>query len=139
MDAVFKKLGRRPPECRTAEEPLPGASGEEFAADFKMKSGLPVAAAERLLKIYGARAEEVLKLASEDRGLRETFSKISGAIAAEVVFSFREELAQTLTDCLWRRTMVGMNEAAGLDSVEAAASVARKYLGWDERARGARG
>ena len=131
VDAVFKKLGRRPPVCRTAEEPLPGAG------ELKMKSDLPVAATERLLKIYGARAEEVLRLASEDRGLQEPFSKISGAIAAEVVFSFREELAQTLTDCLWRRTMVGMNEEAGLDSVGAAASVARKYLGWDD-ARAAR-
>ncbi len=136
VDAVFKKLGRRPPECRTAEEPLPGASGEEFAARLRMKSDLPVAATERLLKIYGARAEEVLELAFEDEGLRETFSKISGAIAAEVVFSFREELAQTLTDCLWRRTMVGMNEAAGLDCVEAAALVARKYLGWDDARAG---
>jgi glycerol-3-phosphate dehydrogenase len=28
--------------------------------------------------------------------------------------------------------MVGMNAAAGLDAVEAAAKVAQKYLGWDD-------
>jgi glycerol-3-phosphate dehydrogenase len=88
--------------------------------------------AERLLKIYGVRAEEVSTLAAEDERLRETFSRVSGAISAEVVFSFREEMAQTLSDCLWRRTMVGMNSEAGLDAVEAAAEVAQKYLGWDE-------
>ncbi len=131
VGVVFKKLGREAPECRTAEEPLPGAG------PFKMKSDLTEAVTERLLKIYGARAAEVLKLASEDQGLREPFSKISGAIAAEVVFSFREEMAQTLTDCLWRRTMVGMNAEAGLDAVEAASEVARKYLNWDD-ARAAR-
>ena len=135
VDAVFAKLGRKAPACRTAEEPLPGARVKDFAAfaaHFKRESNLPEAAAERLLKIYGARAEEVLKVASEDEGLREVFSKVSGAIGAEVVFSFREEMAQTLTDCLWRRTMVGMNSEAGLDAVEAAVEVARKYLGWDD-------
>ena len=136
--AVFGKLGRRAPECRTAEEPLPGARVKEFAAfaaQFKRESNLPEAAASRLLRIYGVRAEEVLKVASEDEELREVFSRVTGAIGAEVVFSFREEMAQTLTDCLWRRTMVGMNSEAGLDAVEPAVEVARKYLGWDgERA-----
>ncbi len=135
VDAVFKKLGRESPACETAREPLPGAQGKGFGAflaQFKRESNLPEPTAERLFKIYGARAEEVLKVASEDEGLRESFSKVSGAIGAEVVFSFREEMAQTLTDCLWRRTMVGMNSEAGLDAVEAAAEVARKYLGWDD-------
>jgi glycerol-3-phosphate dehydrogenase len=134
VDAVFKKLGRKSPACRTAAEPLPGALCENFAAfaaRFMKECNLPERAAERLLKIYGARAEEVLKVAAEDEGLREPFSKISGAIGAEVVFSFREEMAQTLTDCLWRRTMVGLNSEAGLDAIAAAAEVARKYLGWD--------
>ncbi len=129
--AVFKKLGRKSPACKTADEPLPGATGQSFAARFKKESNLPEPVAERLLKIYGARAEEVLKVAAEDEELREPFSKVSGAIGAEVVFSFREEMAQTLTDCLWRRTMVGMNSEAGLDAIEAAAEVAQKYLGWD--------
>ncbi len=139
VDAVFKKLGRKAPACRTAAEPLPGAQVKDFASfaeQFRKGSGLPEVTAERLLKIYGARAEEVLKVAAEGEGLREPFSHISGAIGAEVVFSFREEMAQTLTDCLWRRTMVGMNSEAGLDAVRAAAEVAQKYLGWDdERAR----
>lgn len=135
VDAVFKKLGRKSPPCRTAEESLPGAQGEDFeafVAQFRKESNLPKPVAERLLKIYGTRAEEVLKLAAEDEGLQEPFSKVSAAISAEVVFSFREEMAQTLTDCLWRRTMVGMNSEAGLDAVEAAAKVAQKYLSWDD-------
>jgi glycerol-3-phosphate dehydrogenase len=132
VDAVFKKLGRKSPACRTADEPLPGALCESFAAQFKRESNLPEPMAERLLKIYGARAAEVSKLAAGEEGLREPFSQVSGAISAEVVFSFREEMAQTLSDCLWRRTMVGLNSEAGLDAIEAAAKVAQKYLGWDE-------
>jgi len=135
VDLLFKKLGRESPECETAHEPLPGAKADDLAAfseEFKADSGLPLAVAERLLRTYGTRAKDVLALAANDPELLKPFSAQTGAIGAEVLFSFREEMAQTLTDCLMRRTIVGMNAAAGLDAVEAAATLARKYLGWDD-------
>jgi glycerol-3-phosphate dehydrogenase len=46
-------------------------------------------------------------------------------------------MAQTLSDVLLRRTMVGMGPMVGLDVDEAAAQVAVMHLGWDEeRAEG---
>jgi glycerol-3-phosphate dehydrogenase len=135
VNLLFKKLGRESPRCETARELLPGALAEnfaEFGEQFKASSDLPEAIAERLLRIYGTRAKGVLELAANDPELLKPFSAQTGAIGAEVLFSFREEMAQTLTDCLMRRTMVGMNAAAGLDAVEAAAKVAQKYLGWDD-------
>jgi glycerol-3-phosphate dehydrogenase len=138
VDLVFKKLGRAVPVCRTAREVLPGAAALDFSAyreRLKVESGLPEAVLNRLMRIYGTRAVEVCELVSNDAELLKPISQQSGAIGAEVVFSFREELAQTLTDCLMRRTMVGLNASAGLDSIEAAAQVALKYLGWSvERA-----
>ena len=134
VDLLFEKLGRASPKCETAQESLPGAAAQDFAAfceQFTAGSGLPLVVAERLLRIYGTRAKDVLEVAANDSELLETFSPESGAIGAEVLFSFREELAQTLTDCLMRRTMVGMNAEAGLDAVEAAAKIAQTYLGWD--------
>ncbi len=77
-------------------------------------------------------AIDVLQLATADAELRAPFSSESAAIGAEVLFAFRAELAETLTDCLLRRTMVGLNRAAGLDAVEPAARLAQKYLDWDE-------
>jgi glycerol-3-phosphate dehydrogenase len=138
VDLLFKKLGSVSPECRTAKELLPGAAAVEdmvsFGAQLKAESPLPEATLDRLLRIYGTRAGEVLSLGYSEPELLESFSPRCGAIGAEVVFSFREEMAQTLTDCLMRRTMVGLNPAAGLDAVEAAARVAQKHLGWsDER------
>jgi glycerol-3-phosphate dehydrogenase len=140
VDLLFKKLGSVSPECRTAKELLPGAAAAEdlasFGAQLKADSRLPEATLDRLLKIYGTRARDVLALGNSEPELLESFSPRCGAIGAEVVFSFREELAETLTDCLMRRTMVGLNLAAGLDAVEAATRVAQKYLGWnDERSR----
>jgi glycerol-3-phosphate dehydrogenase len=133
VDLVFKKLGRTAPQCETGRVPLPGAMTDnftEFAEQFKATSGLPLATAERLLRIYGTRAKAVLELAAEGADLLEIFSPETGAIGAEVLISFQYELAQTLCDCLLRRTMVGMNRAVGLDAIEHAARIACKYLGW---------
>jgi glycerol-3-phosphate dehydrogenase len=135
VDLLFNKLGREPPKCRTADEPLPGAPLEDpasFSKRFKAESNLPDAISKRLLRIYGVRANDVLRLAASDEELLKTFSPQTGAIGAEVIFSFHEEMAQTLTDCLMRRTLVGMNAAAGLDAVEAAARLAQRYLDWDD-------
>jgi glycerol-3-phosphate dehydrogenase len=136
VNLIFKKLKRKSVECATGSEKLPGALGEDFASfskRFMAESDLPEARRERLLRIYGTRAGEVLKRAAEDTELLKSFSPQTGAIGAEVLFSFQCEMAQTLTDCLMRRTLVGLDRAAGLDAVEAAAAIARKYLGWDEQ------
>jgi glycerol-3-phosphate dehydrogenase len=137
VDLIFKKLGRETVGCRNASENLPGARSDDYAGfrkHFEAESELPKKVVERLLKVYGTRANDVLALAKDDPELCEQFSK-TGAIGAEVVFSFRQEMAETLTDCLMRRTMVGWDATLGLDAVEGAARVARRFLNWDtERA-----
>ena len=140
VNLIYKKKRRSSPACVTAERPLPGAAVADFktfSARFKAESMLPVAVSERLLRIYGKRAVEVLRLAGDDAELRAPFSAESNALGAEVLFAFRAELAATLGDCLLRRTMVGLGRALGLGAVERAAQLAQKYLGWDD-ARAAR-
>jgi glycerol-3-phosphate dehydrogenase len=136
VDLVFRKLRLATPPCTTGAAPLPGAETSDFPAfceHFKTESGLPAQASERLLRIYGTRAPQVLELAAKDPGLAERLSNATGAIAAEVVFAFQYELAQTLTDCLFRRTMLGLSSSVGVGADEAAASIAQEYLGWSER------
>jgi glycerol-3-phosphate dehydrogenase len=93
-------------------------------------NGAGEAGSDRLTRIYGTRSSTVVDLLSNNPSLGEVFDLETGAIAAEVVFAFKHELAQTFSDCLLRRTMVGLNSTCGLDAVEVAARVARKYLGW---------
>ena len=92
--------------------------------------------AERLLKLYGVRALDVLEMAGDDPSLRmplgPSASVESGIIGAEVLYALRRELAQTLSDVLLRRTMVGLGPNVGLDVDEAAAQVAVKHEGWSE-------
>jgi glycerol-3-phosphate dehydrogenase len=78
----------------------------------------------------------VLEMAGDDPSLRIPLSASAtvetGLIGAEVLYAFKRELAQTLSDVLLRRTMVGMGPNVGLDVDEAAAQVAVKHLGWDK-------
>jgi glycerol-3-phosphate dehydrogenase len=143
VDVVYGKLGRKAPPCTTDVVPLPGGEVgawgdfETFAADFRLKSGLTPELAERLLKLYGARSGEVLAEAGDDASLRLPLSPPpvsveTGLIGAEVIYAFRHELAETLSDVLLRRTMVGLGPKVGLDVDRAAARVAVEHLGWDE-------
>jgi len=117
--------------------PLPGAvtpaGTNEFALfceQFAAESGLTESIKQRLLRIYGTRASELIQLAREEPTLAVLLSPTSSAIAAEVVFSFQQELAQTLADCLLRRTMIGISGRPGMAEAETAARVAREHLGW---------
>jgi glycerol-3-phosphate dehydrogenase len=135
VDLLFRTLGKTSPPCATDVKPLPGAAVEDFDAfrrDFIARSPLCPQSTERLLKVYGARALEVLRLALSDDELSKPISDETGTIGAEVVYAFREEMAETLADCLMRRTMTGLNGHVGLDAVERAARVAQKFLDWDE-------
>jgi glycerol-3-phosphate dehydrogenase len=133
VDLVFKKLGRDSPRCVTAKVPLPGDVGSETASsEVSTAGGLPQKVKERLARIYGTRAAEVLELASQDPSLGTTFNAEGDAIGAEVVFSFTREMATTLADCLLRRTMIGLNAAQGIGDDLAAADIALKHLGWSE-------
>jgi glycerol-3-phosphate dehydrogenase len=139
VDVAYKKMGRQAPKSRTDKVPLPGGATQDFAAfaaDFKATSGLTDELAERLLKVYGVLAPEVLEMAGDDPSLRLPLSPSptveSGIIGAEVLYAFEREMAQTLSDVLLRRTMAGLGPRVGLDVDEAAAQVAVKNLGWSE-------
>jgi glycerol-3-phosphate dehydrogenase len=134
VDLVLRKLGRTAVRSRTAELPLPGGRTDlpwgEFAASFARSSGLPRRTVEHLLRVYGARAPEVLATASTP-ALREVFDPFTGAIAAEVPWAYQEEGARALTDVIARRTMTCLGPDVGIGADAAAAKVAREMLGWD--------
>ena len=104
VDLIFRKLGRPSPPCATAKEVLPGGVNfASFAAEFK--------GPERLLRVYGSRANQVTQL-NED------------PFTSEILFAFKHEFAKTLADCFLRRTMIGLNSDRGLSHLAAAAEIA---------------
>jgi glycerol-3-phosphate dehydrogenase len=131
VDLIGKGLGKRSFRCRTAELALPGATSfERLAQRFRRKSPFAGQTTERLLKLYGSRADKVLQLAASDPELQRVIDKESGGIAAEVVFALTEELAQTLSDVLLRRTFWAFNSRCGFNVAEEAASVAQSHFNW---------
>lgn len=122
VDLVFEKLRQTSPVCLTANERLSSSANPIRTS--------PLTA--RLSRIYGGRGDAIRELVKEDAALGEIFDPETGAIAAEVIYSFKHEFAQTLADCLLRRTMVGLNSTLGVGADESAARIAKKHLGWSE-------
>ena len=134
VDKVFRLLGRKPPRCVTHHLPLPGARVADlklFREDLASASGLPRPTVERLVELYGSRAVDVWQVGVGSPDLLEPFDGGTGAIGAELVFAFRDEFAQTLTDALVRRTMVGLNATLEPGTMDRATEVLARYLGWD--------
>ena len=136
VDRAGELLGRRLPPSPTREVRLPGAGTGDWrrrAGALRERLPWPAELSERLLEVYGTRAEELTALAEADPALAEVVGEGRGAVvAAEVALAVREESAMRLTDLLHRRTMVGMEPTLGRDVAEAVARLAAPLLGWDD-------
>src|SRR5262249_30341948 len=134
IDAVEREMGQAPSAALTRHQPLAGAKG--FAANFATKLekeyALPADVARHLSGKFGLRALKILELLRENPEWKLRVTERVPAIQAELVYSIRFEMAETIEDLLARRTglqMFGWMEAL------AAAPVAAKFLarekGWD--------
>ena len=134
VDLVYRQLGKKVPRCTTSRTLFPGARVSDWAF---YKQGLMVAtgaSAElvtRLVGIYGSRAGDILTLTQDEPELMQVFDPDSGAIGAELVFTFENEFCRTLTDALIRRIMVGLNGTCGREALARAADILAARLGWD--------
>jgi glycerol-3-phosphate dehydrogenase len=138
VDLTFRKLGAVPPRCRTAETPLHGGAFSGFAELLSevgesvrdlMPASVAGPVAERLARNYGSSHREVLRLAEADRSLAEPIGT-SGALRAEIVHAIREEMAQSLADCVFRRTDLGTAGPPADSELGVVAELAAEELGW---------
>lgn len=129
VDLVEKQSGGLSRD--TAYSELPGGEGyAAFAEKFRNEPPFGKRTTERLLALYGARAGRVAELAESQRELARIVDTNSGGIAAEAIHAFVEELAQTLSDVMLRRTMWAFNSKGGFDVVDDVARVCANYFGW---------
>ncbi len=138
VDIVFRRLGLKPRPCLTASLPFPGAKVGNWTGyrdDLVATSGLPRAAIDRLVGIYGSRAGDIVALGRDDPALLEPLGPSALATGAELVFTYTREFARTLTDVLLRRTMIGHSADGGRGVVERSADVLASHLGWDRERR----
>lgn len=125
--------GRHAKPSRTDIEPLPG--GESPAPDLFLRSaleaGLDEATAAHLVRHYGAETPAVANLVREKEARRVRLHPGHPAIAAEVVFAARRELAQRLDDVLVRRLHLYYETPDhGLAAIDATAALLGAELSW---------
>jgi glycerol-3-phosphate dehydrogenase len=136
IDLVFRKLGYKPPECLTEKIPIYGGNIEHFK-DFLVRETeknaeiLKKETTQYLVYNYGTAYSELLSFSDEIPDWCDTVSEDLPIIKAQVIYAVREEMAQKLTDVVFRRTGLGTVGNPGEASLHTCASVMAEELGWD--------
>ena len=135
VDTAAEALGRALPDSPTGSTPLPGARGLDTAEARLADAGVAASARDRLLKIYGGRAAELVERIGDD-GLPEgTLAADERVLRAEVAWAFEEELAANLEDLVHRRLMIGFDPDQGRSCYEEIADLAAEHRGWNSERR----
>jgi glycerol-3-phosphate dehydrogenase len=128
VDAVVQQLGESPKSrpCVTKSLRLLGATS---ATKDPVTMAQPQA---HLVSRYGTGSSAVLALAHDRPELLEPVIEGLPYTGAEMLYAAREEMAQTLTDVLARRTRAKIQRAQPtMAAAHAAATLIAAELGWD--------
>jgi glycerol-3-phosphate dehydrogenase len=135
VDLVFAKLKRRSPDCRTDQQPVHGGAIEDLdelrARALAAKPALLGAESLRhLVDNHGSAGEELLRLCEADSRWAEPVAGDTPVIKAEVVHGVRAEMAQKLSDVVFRRTDLATAGYPGDGAVFSCAEIMAGELGW---------
>ena len=134
IDLVFRKLGRAPSASDTAEAPIHGGQIERFetfmdAVVRERPHGLGDATMRSLAHNHGSEYQRVLRYACENAEWAQSVGD-SHVIKAEVVHAIRDEMAQRLSDVVFRRTDLGTGGHPGAAALRVCADVMSAEAGW---------
>ena len=126
-DLVCRKLKLKS-DCKTDQNPLPGGHEAEFSPTHPLSRGVM----GHLRSIYGARAEAIAQLVGSNLRLGEPLGPGSPDIAAQVVFSVREEQCLRVSDFMARRSMLAFSPDQGVSVVGPVAKLMAEELSWSK-------
>ncbi len=129
VNIAERQMGRRAGDCRTRNQPLPGAVDIEATAETLASAAIPADCAARLLSIYGSRSVGIVAMAKES-GAEKFLDDDQTVLAAEVGHALRNEFAVTLVDLVHRRMMVGLSADQGKGVADKIAKLAAAEKGW---------
>ena len=120
VDLIFDRLGKKPPRSLTRNTPVCGGEIErfdEFLAGEKAKrqENLRPEVIEHLIYNYGTEYSRMIEYFDEDPAASQPVSCASPVLKAEVLHGIREEMAQKLTDVIFRRTELGIGWGSGTE------------------------
>jgi glycerol-3-phosphate dehydrogenase len=134
VNYLFKSLGKKSPNSVSSLTPIYGGEIENFT-DFlqsaileKQSKGLTESTIRRLVYNYGSAYPEVLNYLDNPESDR-------AIIKAEVIYAIHQEMAQKLSDVIFRRTELGSAGYPGDETIKFCAEVMSKELGWNSTKR----
>ena len=141
VDLVSRKLGRGRVRCRTDVTPIQGGAIDRFEAFVtlelkKPSAGLAPETMRHLLRTYGSEYQTILRYCEEDPVWSELVTNDAPVLKAEVLHGVRAEMAQKLTDVLFRRTELGTAGYPGDACLKTCAAIMARELGWDRQTVG---
>jgi glycerol-3-phosphate dehydrogenase len=139
VDLVCRHLSRKAPRSRTAVTPVWGGQIENFDAFLKQANVqwqhiLPAEVIGSLVHNYGSEYHRLITEFEAHPAWRETLGE-STTIKAEVMHGVRHEMAQKLSDIVFRRTDLGTAGHPGDAALQTCAELMATELGWNEARR----
>ncbi|MGH9345586.1 MAG: glycerol-3-phosphate dehydrogenase [Terriglobia bacterium] len=146
VDVVASELPDLPAEATSSPSrhtPFPGghiagpfeAFVKSACAEAVREFAIPTQTAERLIRTYGSRWPKVLEPARAQKELAEPLPGAPGFLAAEVLFSIREEMAVNLDDFLLRRSGLSWMMSAYPGAENAVAGIFAREFSWSDEER----
>ena len=138
VDVVERKIGKSPTVCQTAITPLQeraiGCFEESLTQGLgKRPAGVSTATLHHLLQTYGSEYWEILRYGEADPEWHQPIIESSPVIKAQVLHGIREEMAQKLSDVIFRRTELGTAGHPGALCLKSCAGIMARELGWEQK------
>ncbi|MEO0768257.1 MAG: glycerol-3-phosphate dehydrogenase/oxidase [Cyanobacteria bacterium J06649_4] len=135
VDWAFRTRGQMPEPSRSQTETLHGGHIDQFASFLNSaiqtySKQISTADITRLVYNYGSEYQEVLKQTEPSAQTIEGPQTHLDIIAAEVRYSLKNTMPQTLSDIIFRRTELGAAGHPGNDALQRCAQTMGNILGW---------
>jgi len=137
VDVVFRKLGKKLVPCTTATVPVYGGDIPSQADVFQQATALKPSdltqeSIQHIVETYGSRFSEIFQYCHDDSSLSAPIVADLPVIQAEVVHGVRKEMAQTLSDVVFRRTELGTIGHPGAECLHRCVTLMAQEMKWDD-------
>jgi len=134
-------LNKKDYPCKTEKSQLHGGQGITYIFDYLRKHVPPLMkkydldfeVVDHIVHTYGTAHTTIFDLIDKNEKLKERIAEDRPHILAEIIYIVENEMCQTLSDFLLRRTQLQLIENQALDCVEKVAKEMGKILGWDNK------
>jgi glycerol-3-phosphate dehydrogenase len=135
VDRVFEVWGYKPPKAMSAHTQLHDGQIEQFhafmqAAIEKRPPGLEEEVVRRLVYNHGSAYPRVLQYLKQLAAACDMPPDPHAVLKAEVLHAIREEMAQKLSDVVFRRTDLGTADYPGDEALKTCTDLMRAEFNW---------